>query len=55
MHSTDDITVQEELFEKTPWASDPRYFKKVVISAQALIKMVSHAKSGGSIEVKVDS
>jgi COP9 signalosome complex subunit 5 len=34
-----------------PWKSDPRHFKHVRISAVALIKMVMHARSGGSIEV----
>lgn len=34
-----------------PWTQDPRYFKHVRISALALIKMVMHARSGGSLEV----
>lgn len=34
-----------------PWAQDPNWFKHVHISAVALIKMVMHARSGGSIEV----
>lgn len=34
-----------------PWATDPRYFKHVRVSALALIKMVMHARSGGSLEV----
>ena len=34
-----------------PWKKDPDHFKKVKISAVALIKMVMHAKSGGDIEV----
>lgn len=34
-----------------PWAQDVGYFKRVRISATALIKMVMHARSGGSIEV----
>jgi len=34
-----------------PWAKDPHYFKKVKISAIALLKMVMHARSGGQIEV----
>lgn len=34
-----------------PWAKDPHYFKKVKISAIALLKMVMHARSGGNIEV----
>ena len=34
-----------------PWKTNPDHFKKVKISAVALIKMVMHAKSGGDIEV----
>jgi COP9 signalosome complex subunit 5 len=34
-----------------PWTKDPNYFKKVKISAIALLKMVVHARSGGTIEV----
>ncbi|KAL1927127.1 hypothetical protein VTP01DRAFT_5090 [Rhizomucor pusillus] len=36
---------------KQPWKSDPNYYKRVKISAIALIKMVMHARSGGNIEV----
>ncbi|KAF2710165.1 COP9 signalosome complex subunit 5 [Pleomassaria siparia CBS 279.74] len=34
-----------------PWRTDPHYFTSVRISAIALLKMVMHARSGGSIEV----
>jgi COP9 signalosome complex subunit 5 len=34
-----------------PWTKDVHYFKKVKISAIALLKMVMHARSGGQIEV----
>ena len=34
-----------------PWLKDPRYFKHVKISALALVKMVMHARGGGSLEV----
>lgn len=34
-----------------PWFKDPHYFKHVRISAVALLKMVMHARSGGSLEV----
>ncbi|ERN07349.1 COP9 signalosome complex subunit 5b [Amborella trichopoda] len=37
--------------QEKPWQSDPHYFKKVKISALALLKMVVHARSGGTIEV----
>lgn len=39
------------LEEAKPWRNNPNYFKKVRISAVALLKMVMHARSGGSIEV----
>ncbi|GAP86502.1 putative COP9 signalosome complex subunit 5 [Rosellinia necatrix] len=42
---------QKEANELRPWKSDPHHFKHVRISAVALIKMVMHARSGGSIEV----
>ncbi|KAI8635032.1 JAB1/Mov34/MPN/PAD-1 ubiquitin protease-domain-containing protein [Xylariaceae sp. FL1651] len=42
---------QKEANEQRPWKSDPHHFKHVRISAVALIKMVMHARSGGSIEV----
>lgn len=34
-----------------PWSKDPHYFKHIRISAVALLKMVMHARSGGSLEV----
>jgi len=34
-----------------PWLKDPNHFKKVKISAIALLKMVMHARSGGTLEV----
>ena len=34
-----------------PWSQDPHYFKKIHISAVALLKMTTHAKFGGNIEV----
>ncbi|CAJ2505968.1 Uu.00g000980.m01.CDS01 [Anthostomella pinea] len=42
---------QKEENEARPWKSDPNHFKHVRISAVALIKMVMHARTGGSIEV----
>jgi len=41
----------QEFLKTKPWAKDPNHFKKVKISAIALLKMVMHARSGGSIEV----
>ena len=37
--------------ESRPWARNPRHFKKVAISALALLKMTMHARSGGQLEV----
>ncbi|KAE8735927.1 COP9 signalosome complex subunit 5 [Hibiscus syriacus] len=37
--------------QEKPWANDPHYFKRVKISALALLKMFVHARSGGNIEV----
>ncbi|KAA8916213.1 hypothetical protein TRICI_001648 [Trichomonascus ciferrii] len=42
---------QKELLKKRPWKDDPTYFKRVRISAIALLRMAIHARSGGSIEV----
>lgn len=39
------------LNEKRPWKENPNYFKRVRISAVALLKMVMHARSGGSLEI----
>ncbi|KAI9334961.1 JAB1/Mov34/MPN/PAD-1 ubiquitin protease-domain-containing protein [Obelidium mucronatum] len=37
--------------KEKPWQKDPNHFKKVRVSAVALVKMVMHARSGGEIEV----
>ncbi|KAI1497515.1 Mov34/MPN/PAD-1 family protein [Biscogniauxia marginata] len=42
---------QKDENDARPWKNDPRHFRHVRISAVALIKMVMHARSGGSIEV----
>ena len=42
---------QKKVTANRPWRTDPQHFKYVRISAVALIKMVMHARSGGSIEV----
>jgi COP9 signalosome complex subunit 5 len=39
------------LQDARPWKSDVNYFKHVRISALALIKMTTHAASGGDIEI----
>lgn len=42
---------QQRRRAEAPWTGDPHYFQDVHVSAVALIKMVMHARSGGSIEV----
>lgn len=42
---------QKIIRDDEPWKRDPHYFKNVRISAVALLKMVMHARSGGSLEV----
>ncbi|KAJ5102105.1 hypothetical protein NUU61_004327 [Penicillium alfredii] len=46
-----DEHMQKVFNDARPWASNPHYFKSVRISATALLKMVMHARSGGSMEV----
>eukprot|EP00178_Gracilaria_changii_P012727 TRINITY_DN35960_c0_g1_i1.p1 TRINITY_DN35960_c0_g1~~TRINITY_DN35960_c0_g1_i1.p1 ORF type:complete len:316 (-),score=45.34 TRINITY_DN35960_c0_g1_i1:25-972(-) len=50
LYTFDNKKLQEEL-SKRPWKSDPKHYKKVKIAANAAIKMVMHAVSGGIIEV----
>ncbi|XP_039065442.1 COP9 signalosome complex subunit 5a-like isoform X2 [Hibiscus syriacus] len=46
-----DEAAQAKFQQEKPWANDDHYFKRVKISALALLKMVVHARSGGTIEV----
>eukprot|EP00842_Homolaphlyctis_polyrhiza_P003537 jgi/Hompol1/4184/HPOL_003509-RA len=46
-----DAAQQKAIQSARPWSKDPHHFKKMKISAVALVKMVMHARSGGSIEV----
>ncbi|KAL2002363.1 hypothetical protein VTN02DRAFT_112 [Thermoascus thermophilus] len=46
-----DENAHRALVAARPWAKDPHYFKSIRISAVALLKMVMHARSGGSLEV----
>ncbi|KAK2759118.1 COP9 signalosome catalytic subunit rri1 [Arachnomyces sp. PD_36] len=46
-----DPAAKQALVSAKPWAKDPHYFKSIRISAVALLKMVMHARSGGSLEV----
>ncbi|KAJ4404620.1 COP9 signalosome catalytic subunit rri1 [Didymella pomorum] len=45
------VPAQKALDAAHPWRTDPHYFTSVRISAVALLKMVMHARSGGSLEV----
>lgn len=46
-----DAQAQKAILNARPWKSDPHHFKHVKISAVALIKMVTHARSGGQYEI----
>ncbi|KAJ8477951.1 hypothetical protein OPV22_021678 [Ensete ventricosum] len=46
-----DEAVLAKFQQEKPWTQDPNYFRRVKISALALLKMVVHARSGGTIEV----
>lgn len=51
VYTWDEEAIHKALRVERPWKKDPHYFKKVKISAVALIKMVMHAQSGGDMEV----
>ncbi|KAK0646547.1 COP9 signalosome complex subunit 5 [Cercophora newfieldiana] len=46
-----DADAQKDINSQKPWLRDPNHFQSVRISSVALIKMVMHARSGGSLEV----
>jgi len=46
-----DAEQQRQIIDAKPWEKDPHFFKDIKISALALLKMVMHARSGGTLEV----
>jgi len=50
LYDYDNASYQRHLQSK-PWTKDVNHYKKVKISAIALLKMVMHARSGGTLEV----
>ncbi|KAF9586251.1 COP9 signalosome complex subunit 5a [Lunasporangiospora selenospora] len=46
-----DEAEQKKILNESPWRKNPHYFTHIKISAVALIKMVMHARSGGTIEI----
>ncbi|XP_014246442.1 COP9 signalosome complex subunit 5 isoform X2 [Cimex lectularius] len=42
---------QQDILNAKPWEKDPHFFTDIKISALALLKMVMHARSGGTLEV----
>jgi len=51
LYSLPDAEEYKALRDAEPWKKDPNYFSHVRISALALLKMTTHARSGGSIEI----
>ncbi|GBP93319.1 COP9 signalosome complex subunit 5 [Eumeta japonica] len=46
-----DAEQQRQILDAKPWEKDPHYFKDIKISALSLLKMVMHARSGGTLEI----
>ncbi|PNT62040.1 COP9 signalosome complex subunit 5a [Brachypodium distachyon] len=46
-----DEVANARALQQKPWANDPHHYRRVRISALALLKMVVHARSGGTIEI----
>lgn len=50
LYKYDDVE-QKAILAAHPWRTDPSYFRNVLVSSIALVKMAMHARSGGAIEV----
>jgi len=46
-----DEVAYNAVLQSRPWLKDPNHFKRIKISAIALLKMVMHARNGGNLEV----
>lgn len=46
-----DAQQQQQILAAKPWEKDPHFFKDIQISSLALLKMVMHSRSGGTLEV----
>ncbi|KAJ9613039.1 COP9 signalosome catalytic subunit rri1 [Cladophialophora chaetospira] len=51
LYALPDPDAYKALQNSAPWKKDPNYFTQVRISALALLKMTTHARSGGTIEI----
>lgn len=51
LYNLPDPDAYKALQNAAPWKKDPNYFTSVRISALALLKMTTHARSGGTIEI----
>src|ERR1700761_2095633 len=51
LYNLPDPEAYKALQSSAPWKKDPNYFTHVRISALALLKMTTHARSGGNIEI----
>lgn len=50
-HFYDLPAIDPMISQLKPWKTDSKYFNKCMISSLALMKMTTHAQSGGSIEI----
>lgn len=50
-HTLHELDADTKCLETRPWRNLPQYFTQVLVSTLALVKMSTHAKMGGLIEV----